>query len=55
MSGISPPSDGRDAERTVHGITYPNISHDRVLPQGQADALSWLADRFAGRPARNDC
>ena len=39
----------------VHGITYPNISHDHVLPQGQADALSWLADRFAGRPAPSDC
>jgi len=40
---------------TVHGITYPNISHDHVLPHGQADALSWLADRFAGRPAPSDC
>jgi hypothetical protein len=39
----------------VHGITYGNISHDHVLPQGQADALSWLADRFAGRPAPSDC
>jgi hypothetical protein len=39
----------------VHGITYRNISHDHVLPQGQADALSWLADRCAGRAAPNDC
>ncbi len=40
---------------TVHGITYPNISHDHVMPQGAADALAWLSDRFAGRPAPNDC
>ena len=39
----------------VHGITYRNISHDHVLVQGMADAMSWLADRFAGRPAPNDC
>ena len=39
----------------VHGITYPNISHDHVLPQGAADAYAWLADRFAGKPAPNDC
>jgi hypothetical protein len=39
----------------VHGITYANISHDHVLVQGMADALSWLADRFAGRPAPSDC
>jgi len=39
----------------VHGITYNNISHDHVLVQGAADAYSWLADRFAGKPAPNDC
>lgn len=39
----------------VHGITYPNISHDHVLVKGGPDALTWLADRFAGRPAPNDC
>jgi acetyl esterase/lipase len=39
----------------VHAITYNNVSHDRVLTTGWADARTWLADRFAGRPAPNDC
>jgi hypothetical protein len=39
----------------VHGITYRNISHDHVLPMGWVDARNWLRDRFAGRPAPNDC
>lgn len=39
----------------VHGILYPNISHDDVLPKGWPDARDWLAARFAGRPAPTDC
>ena len=39
----------------AHGITYPNVSHDRVLDAGWADARAWLAARFAGKPAPNDC
>jgi pimeloyl-ACP methyl ester carboxylesterase len=39
----------------VHGISYTNVSHDRVLDTGWADTRTWLADRFAGRPAPSDC
>jgi pimeloyl-ACP methyl ester carboxylesterase len=39
----------------THGITYANVSHDRVLDTGWADARSWLAGRFVGTPAPNDC
>jgi hypothetical protein len=39
----------------VHGITYNRISHDHVLVHGWADARDWLRERFAGRPAPNDC
>lgn len=39
----------------VHGILYPNISHDHVLPMGWPDARDWLRDRFTGLPAPDDC
>jgi pimeloyl-ACP methyl ester carboxylesterase len=39
----------------AHGITYANVSHDRVLETGWSDARAWLADRFAGKSAPSDC
>jgi hypothetical protein len=39
----------------AHGITYANVSHDRVIDTGWADARDWLAGRFAGGAAPNDC
>jgi hypothetical protein len=34
---------------------YNGASHDGVLDAASADALSWIADRFAAKPAASDC
>ena len=39
----------------VHGELYPNVSHDHVLLHGGDEAREWIAGRFAGRPAPDDC
>lgn len=35
--------------------TYPEDVHSTVLYTGQAGALAWLLDRFAGTPVTSDC
>ena len=35
--------------------TYPGDVHSSVLFTGQPDAIAWLNDRFAGKPAESDC
>jgi pimeloyl-ACP methyl ester carboxylesterase len=39
----------------VHGITYQNVTHIGVVSKSQYDVQTWLAGRFAGSPAPNDC
>lgn len=34
---------------------FPGESHDGVMAAGAADALAFLADRFAGKPAAGNC
>ncbi|OYW59338.1 MAG: lipase [Rhizobiales bacterium 12-68-15] len=34
---------------------FPGQSHDGVMDAGAADALGFIADRFAGRPAASNC
>lgn len=48
----------RDLCRRGNVVTYkvfPNESHDGVMAAGAPDALAFLADRFAGRPASGNC
>jgi pimeloyl-ACP methyl ester carboxylesterase len=33
----------------------PGADHDGSMTEGAAGALDWLADRFAGQPARSNC
>jgi pimeloyl-ACP methyl ester carboxylesterase len=35
--------------------TYPGLDHDPVMIHSTPDQLAWIADRFAGKPAPNDC
>jgi len=35
--------------------TYPADAHSTVLFTGEADAISWLRDRFQGLPMQSDC
>lgn len=39
----------------AHAILYKNDSHDKVVETGWPDAKAWLAARFAGQAAPNDC
>ena len=34
---------------------YPGLDHDPVMDKSTPDQLVWIADRFAGKPADNDC
>jgi alpha-beta hydrolase superfamily lysophospholipase len=34
---------------------YPGADHGRVMVDSQADVLSWMADRLAGKPAPTTC
>ena len=34
---------------------YPGLEHDPIVWKGWAETKNWLADRFAGTPAPNDC
>ena len=35
--------------------TYPGLDHDPTMDKSTPDQLAWIADRFAGKPAANDC
>ncbi len=41
--------------RTVHVVTSPAGDHIAYVITGFPTALSYIADRFAGKPAPNDC
>ncbi|HTX48500.1 MAG TPA: lipase family protein [Caulobacteraceae bacterium] len=34
---------------------YPGLDHDPTMDKSTPDQLRWIADRFAGRPAGDDC
>jgi pimeloyl-ACP methyl ester carboxylesterase len=34
---------------------YPRLGHDPVVYGSLKDQMDWVADRFAGKPAPNDC
>lgn len=34
---------------------YPGVDHDGVLDAAASDVVSWIADRYANRPATSDC
>lgn len=42
-------------DTTVHAITYADVDHDNVFKAGWNDARDWLAHRFSGKKAINDC
>ena len=35
--------------------TFPDDVHSSVLYTGQPDAITWLNDRFEGKPFKSDC
>jgi pimeloyl-ACP methyl ester carboxylesterase len=35
--------------------TYPGLGHDPLVYGSLKDQMDWIADRFAGKPAPNDC
>jgi hypothetical protein len=35
--------------------TYPGLDHDPTMEKSTPDQLAWIAARFAGKPAANDC
>lgn len=39
----------------VKMVTLPNIGHGRAAQVSTMAAVNWMADRFAGKPAPNDC
>ena len=39
----------------VHFSAYPGLDHDPIVWKGWPESRAWLADRFAGSPAPNDC
>jgi pimeloyl-ACP methyl ester carboxylesterase len=34
---------------------YPGLDHDPTMDKSTPDQLRWISDRFAGRPAGDDC
>jgi hypothetical protein len=40
---------------TIKYVKYPLAGHVTGLPEGYPGAVSWLADRFAGKPASDSC
>ena len=43
-----------------HGIALdfhpiPGLDHDELMAQGTPTMLDWARDRFAGKPATNNC
>jgi acetyl esterase/lipase len=39
----------------VHMLSMPNIGHGRAAQASTQDMLEWTSDRFAGKPAHDDC
>ncbi|MCK1441297.1 alpha/beta fold hydrolase [Bradyrhizobium sp. 48] len=39
----------------VKMVTLPNIGHGRAAQASTMAAVNWMTDRFAGKPAPNDC
>jgi acetyl esterase/lipase len=39
----------------VHMLSMPNIGHGRAAQASTQDMLEWTSDRFAGKPAPDDC
>ena len=39
----------------VHLLLMPNIGHGRAAQASTQDMLEWTSDRFAGKPAPDDC
>jgi pimeloyl-ACP methyl ester carboxylesterase len=39
----------------VHMLLMPNIGHGRAAQASTQDMLEWTGDRFAGKPAPDDC
>ncbi len=39
----------------VRMLVMPGVSHGFAGADSAKSALAWMADRFAGRPAPNDC
>lgn len=44
-----------DQGDTVHLSAYPGLDHDPIVWKGWPESRAWLADRFAGLPAPDDC
>jgi hypothetical protein len=40
---------------TISYSHYADTDHLRIAARAQADFLSWIADRFAGKPAPSSC
>ena len=36
-------------------LSVPDAEHIRIAFQTATDAVAWMADRFAGKPAPDDC
>ena len=43
------------AGSTVRIFSMPNIGHSRAAQASTQDMLDWTSDRFAGKPASDDC
>jgi acetyl esterase/lipase len=43
------------AGSSVRMLVMPNVNHGFAGRDGAGEAVTWMADRFAGRPAPNDC
>lgn len=39
----------------VHRRVYPGLAHDPVVLGSLHDQMDWIAERFAGKPAPDDC
>jgi hypothetical protein len=39
----------------VHMLSMPNIGHGRAAQASTEAMLEWTGNRFAGRPAPDDC
>ena len=62
--GRSDRADRRGARRGSRGLqrgialefrAYPGLDHDPTMEKGTPDQLRWISDRFAGKPAGDDC
>lgn len=41
--------------QVVHRVDAPTASHDSIVTDASTEIEAWLADRFAGAPAPDDC